>query len=148
MADIQQQIGDLPLSEDLLRYYKARVGTLPSHSNIFSHWREAKTLIPNPFVLSPERSEQDYQDALARIDSIRLSHEEHHRLTWELQQRMGDVAELQHAMSELQVCVVRDRKQLLQVIAENDELKGMVCLLFPTQCYSHLFIATRTYLSL
>ncbi|RUP47094.1 hypothetical protein BC936DRAFT_146146 [Jimgerdemannia flammicorona] len=121
MADFQQQINSLPLSEDLLKYYKARIGqSRPLHANLPTcNPADNSHTPPSP----PERSEKDYQDALSRIDAVRLAYEEQHRLTWELNQRMSDIAELQHAMSELQACVVRDRKQLLQVIGENDELK-------------------------
>ena len=86
---------DLPLSYDLLNYYRQRI----------------------------EKSEQDYQDALEYLDKIKVSHKEYHELAWTLHQRNQEVASLQQAVSDAQAQVFEERKQLLKSLAENDELR-------------------------
>ncbi|KAJ3356272.1 Coiled-coil domain-containing protein 77 [Entophlyctis luteolus] len=70
-----------------------------------------------------ERVERDFQEALAKIDSLKISHRDHHALAWQVHRREAEVAEIQQALSDAQVQVFDERKQLLKVIAENDELK-------------------------
>ena len=79
-----------------------------------------------PPVTTPttEKAEQDYQDALKAIEDIKISHEEYHRLTWELHQRLNEIADLQKALSDAQTFLFEERKQLLKVMAENDDLRG------------------------
>ncbi|KAL1925270.1 uncharacterized protein VTP21DRAFT_153 [Calcarisporiella thermophila] len=95
MANAIRAVEKLPLSQELLDYYRQRV----------------------------ERAEGDYDDALARVEQIKLSHEEHHNLTWQLHQRVREIAELQRVTSELQQCITKDRSTLLNIMRENDELK-------------------------
>jgi coiled-coil domain-containing protein 77 len=45
-------------------------------------------------------------------------------LTWELEKKSRQVNELQQAMSDFQVALYDERKQLLAVVAENDSFKG------------------------
>ncbi|TPX51280.1 hypothetical protein SeMB42_g00278 [Synchytrium endobioticum] len=85
----------LPLSEDLLGYYRSRL----------------------------EKSEEEFQDAVARVDSIKISHEEHHRLEWELRKREDEITRLQRSLSDAQQALFDERRQLLKVMAENDDLK-------------------------
>ncbi|KAI9183903.1 hypothetical protein H9P43_002955 [Blastocladiella emersonii ATCC 22665] len=94
-SDVQVNLDRLPLSEDLLRYYKDRI----------------------------EHNESELQAYINALDAIRASHEEHHRLTWELQQRADEVRALQTALSESQAALIDERRQLLKVLAENDELR-------------------------
>ncbi|KAI9220066.1 hypothetical protein BC828DRAFT_367638 [Blastocladiella britannica] len=95
LSDTKANLDRLPLSEELLRYYKERV----------------------------EQSEQELQSYIGALDAIKASHEEHHRLTWELQVRADEIAALQRALSDAQHALVDERKQLLRVLAENDELR-------------------------
>ena len=60
------------------------------------------------------------------MDALRVSHEESHKLTWELEKKSRQVTELQQAMSEFQVALYDERKQLLAVVAENDSFKGII----------------------
>lgn len=71
-----------------------------------------------------ERAEQDYQDALVAIEKIKVSHEDYHKLAWELHQRMNEIADLQKALSDAQTFLFEERRQLLKVMGENDDLRG------------------------
>ncbi|KAJ3370381.1 Coiled-coil domain-containing protein 77 [Allomyces arbusculus] len=93
--DVQVNLDRLPLSEDLLKYYKQRI----------------------------EHNEAELQSYIAALDAIKASHEEHHALTRELQQRNDEIQSLQAALVEAQGEVLSERRQLLQVLAENDELR-------------------------
>ncbi|KAJ3060426.1 Coiled-coil domain-containing protein 77, partial [Podochytrium sp. JEL0797] len=70
-----------------------------------------------------ERVEADFQTALDSIDALKIPHKEHHALAWQVHRREAEVADIQQALSDAQVQVFDERKQLLRVIAENDELK-------------------------
>jgi coiled-coil domain-containing protein 77 len=99
---------DLPLSVDLLNYYRERIGlTNCNHQSD-----------------GVEKAEQDYQESLQAVDAIKISHDEYHKLTWELHQRMNEIAELQKALSDAQAFLFEERRQLLKAMAENDELRG------------------------
>ncbi|ORZ40278.1 hypothetical protein BCR44DRAFT_118903 [Catenaria anguillulae PL171] len=93
--DRKVNLDRLPLSEELLRYYKDRV----------------------------EQNEAELQSYIQALDAIKASHEEHHRLTWELQQRADEIRSMQVALSESQAALIEERRQLLKVLAENDELR-------------------------
>ncbi|KAJ3171579.1 Coiled-coil domain-containing protein 77 [Geranomyces variabilis] len=89
------ELRKLPLSEDLLLYYRQRL----------------------------ERCEEEYAAATAQIDSIRISHEDVHRTQWEAHKRASEVAELQDRLSAAQVALFEEKKNVLRLLAEADELK-------------------------
>ncbi|KAJ3027291.1 UNVERIFIED_CONTAM: Coiled-coil domain-containing protein 77 [Siphonaria sp. JEL0065] len=70
-----------------------------------------------------ERVENEFQEALDKVESLKVSHRDHHALSWQVHRREAEVAEIQQHLSDAQVQVFDERKQLLRVIAENDELK-------------------------
>jgi coiled-coil domain-containing protein 77 len=44
-------------------------------------------------------------------------------LTWEIRQKDDEIAELQKAISDLQVFLFQEREQVLKLYSENDRLK-------------------------
>lgn len=46
-----------------------------------------------------------------------------HKLQWEVRQREEEIAELQKALSDMQVYLFQEREQALRLYAENDRLK-------------------------
>ncbi|XP_038047706.1 coiled-coil domain-containing protein 77-like, partial [Patiria miniata] len=46
-----------------------------------------------------------------------------HKLEWELRQREEEIAELQKALSDMQVYLFQERDHVLRLFAENDRLK-------------------------
>ncbi|GES75911.1 coiled-coil domain-containing protein 77 [Rhizophagus clarus] len=95
MLDPKIEIKKLPLSENLLRYYQERC----------------------------ETAEQEYKDAIDAIDKCKIAHEEHHKLVWDLQQRLQEIADLQKDLSDTQLFLTEERKRFMKVVAENDELR-------------------------
>ncbi|KAJ3036047.1 Coiled-coil domain-containing protein 77 [Rhizophlyctis rosea] len=85
----------LPLSEDLLHYYREKL----------------------------EQCEKHYDDAIKRIAGLKLPHEEAHKTAWEAHKRAREVTELQNALSDAQLAVFEERKEVLRLKAENDELR-------------------------
>jgi coiled-coil domain-containing protein 77 len=70
-----------------------------------------------------ETADQEYQEALDSIQELKISHEETHRLSWEVFKRSREVIELQKALGEFQTAVYQERKKMLEIVAENDLLK-------------------------
>ncbi|KAJ3124676.1 Coiled-coil domain-containing protein 77 [Physocladia obscura] len=70
-----------------------------------------------------KRVEADFQDSIDKVESLKISHRDHHELAWQVHRREAEVAEIQQALSDAQVQVFDERKQLLRIIAENDQLK-------------------------
>lgn len=73
-----------------------------------------------------ERAEADFQTCLESVEHVKISQQEFHKLQWELHQRLNEINDLQQALSDSQTFLFEERKQLLKVIAENDELRGCV----------------------
>lgn len=46
-----------------------------------------------------------------------------HKLEWDLQQREEEIAELQKALSDMQVCLFQEREHALRLYSENDRLR-------------------------
>lgn len=46
-----------------------------------------------------------------------------HKLEWDLQQREEEIAELQKALSDIQVCLFQEREHVLRLYSENDRLR-------------------------
>ncbi|TPX71511.1 hypothetical protein SpCBS45565_g01048 [Spizellomyces sp. 'palustris'] len=93
---MNHDVRNLPLSQDLLNYYRERL----------------------------ERCEHDYKEALEKIDAIRIPHDDAHRVAWEAHKRAEEVASLQKALSDAELALFDEKRAFLKLLAENDELKG------------------------
>jgi len=93
--EVKSEIEKLPLSQELLQYYKEKL----------------------------ENFEKDYEQAVKLMDGCRVSHEEYFNLTRELQKKTKEVTNLQKLLSDAQLAIFDERKELLKVLAENDALK-------------------------
>uniref|UniRef100_A0A1I8JHI9 Coiled-coil domain containing 77 n=2 Tax=Macrostomum lignano TaxID=282301 RepID=A0A1I8JHI9_9PLAT len=65
----------------------------------------------------------DHQQLEHRLQEFSAACGDQHRLQWELRQREDEIAELQKALSDLQVYLFQERDQVLRLYAENDRLK-------------------------
>ncbi|XP_056272778.1 coiled-coil domain-containing protein 77 isoform X2 [Pseudoliparis swirei] len=65
----------------------------------------------------------EHEDLLQMLDKYRVITEDQHKLQWEVRQREGEIAELQNALSDMQVYLFQEREQSLRLYAENDRLK-------------------------
>ncbi|KAI8899652.1 hypothetical protein BC833DRAFT_585028 [Globomyces pollinis-pini] len=95
MVTLEKDLSDLPISKELLEFYKQKL----------------------------ENAEIDYQNALDRINELKISHQEHHKLSWEVYKRSKEVRELQQALGDFQTTLFDERKHTLKIVAENDALK-------------------------
>ncbi|XP_041651728.1 coiled-coil domain-containing protein 77 isoform X2 [Cheilinus undulatus] len=65
----------------------------------------------------------EHEELLQMLDKYRGITEDQHKLQREVQQREGEIAELQNALSDMQVYLFQEREQSLRLYAENDRLK-------------------------
>ncbi|CAG8653765.1 9106_t:CDS:2 [Acaulospora morrowiae] len=91
MSDTKIEITKLPLSENL-SFYKEHL----------------------------ERSEHEYQEATEAFEKCKISHEEHHKLTWELQKRQHEISELQKDLIQ----ELRDRRKIQYLLSITGPLES------------------------
>ncbi|TKS73217.1 Coiled-coil domain-containing protein 77 [Collichthys lucidus] len=65
----------------------------------------------------------EHEELLQMLEKYRGISEDQHKLQWEVRQREGEIAELQNALSDMQVYLFQEREQSLRLYAENDRLK-------------------------
>lgn len=63
------------------------------------------------------------EEIFKRLDSLKGTMDDQHKLQWELRQKDDEIAELQKAISDMQVFLFKEREQVLKLYAENDRLK-------------------------
>ncbi|XP_030588071.1 coiled-coil domain-containing protein 77 [Archocentrus centrarchus] len=111
----------------------------PHRSNIRTPGQEPDSPLPPIHErlahLRPSRELLEfYRQKIAQFDSEHLElqqmlekykslTEDQHKLHWEIRQREGEIAELQSALSDMQVYLFQEREQSLRLYAENDRLK-------------------------
>ncbi|XP_012588104.1 PREDICTED: coiled-coil domain-containing protein 77 [Condylura cristata] len=67
--------------------------------------------------------EGENEDLLKKLDLYKEVCEGQHKLEWDLQQREEEIAELQKALSDMQVCLFQEREHVLRLYSENDRLR-------------------------
>ncbi|KAF6339014.1 coiled-coil domain containing 77 [Rhinolophus ferrumequinum] len=67
--------------------------------------------------------EAENEDLLKKLELYREACEGQHKLQWDLQQREKEIAELQKALSDMQVCLFQEREHVLRLYSENDRLR-------------------------
>ncbi|NXX51549.1 CCD77 protein, partial [Tricholaema leucomelas] len=67
--------------------------------------------------------DEEHEDLIKRLERYRETYDEQHKLQWEVHQREEEVAELQKALSDVQVFLFQEREQVLRLCSENDRLK-------------------------
>ncbi|XP_029952282.1 coiled-coil domain-containing protein 77 [Salarias fasciatus] len=65
----------------------------------------------------------EHEELLQMLEKHRGITDDQHKLQWEVRQREGEIAELQNALSDMQVFLFQEREQSLRLYAENDRLK-------------------------
>ncbi|KAM3870001.1 coiled-coil domain-containing protein 77 [Diretmus argenteus] len=65
----------------------------------------------------------EHEELLQVLEKYRGIAEDQHKLQWDIRQREGEIAELQKALSDMQVYLFQEREQSLRLYAENDRLK-------------------------
>ncbi|KAM9377718.1 coiled-coil domain-containing protein 77 isoform 1-T2 [Pholidichthys leucotaenia] len=67
--------------------------------------------------------DSEHEELLQMLEKHRGLTDDQHKLQWGLQQREGEIADLQSALSDMQVFLFQEREQSLRLYAENDRLK-------------------------
>ncbi|XP_074862360.1 coiled-coil domain-containing protein 77 isoform X2 [Carettochelys insculpta] len=67
--------------------------------------------------------DEEHEDLLKRLERYKGTYDEQHKLQWEMRQREEEIAELQKALSDMQVYLFQEREHVLRLYAENDRLK-------------------------
>ncbi|TSK13387.1 Coiled-coil domain-containing protein 77 [Bagarius yarrelli] len=65
----------------------------------------------------------EHDDLLQLLEKYKSTTDDQHKLQWEVRQREEEIAELQKALSDMQVYLFQEREQALRLYAENDRLK-------------------------
>ncbi|KAM4747334.1 coiled-coil domain-containing protein 77 [Rhinophrynus dorsalis] len=67
--------------------------------------------------------DEEHEDLVKRLEQYKATYEEQHKLQWEMRQREEEIAELQKALSDMQVYLFQEREHVLRLYSENDRLK-------------------------
>ncbi|KAK7891706.1 hypothetical protein WMY93_023669 [Mugilogobius chulae] len=67
--------------------------------------------------------DSEHEELLQMLEKYKGVTDDQHKLQWELRQREGEIAQLQNALSDMQVYLFQEREQSLRLYAENDRLK-------------------------
>ncbi|XP_063785299.1 coiled-coil domain-containing protein 77 [Pseudophryne corroboree] len=67
--------------------------------------------------------DEEHEDLAKRLEQYKGTYEEQHKLQWEMRQREEEIAELQKALSDMQVYLFQEREHVLRLYSENDRLK-------------------------
>ncbi|NXP44141.1 CCD77 protein, partial [Heliornis fulica] len=67
--------------------------------------------------------DEEHEDLAKRLERYKETYDEQHKLQREVHQREEEIAELQKALSDMQVYLFQEREQVLRLHSENDRLK-------------------------
>uniref|UniRef100_A0A673HZS3 Coiled-coil domain-containing protein 77-like n=1 Tax=Sinocyclocheilus rhinocerous TaxID=307959 RepID=A0A673HZS3_9TELE len=99
-----------------------RESPLPSVSERLAYLRPSRELL-DFYRQKVAQFDGEHDDLLQMLEKYRSTAEEQHKLQWEVRQREEEIAELQNALSDMQVYLFQEREQALRLYAENDRLK-------------------------
>ncbi|KFU87789.1 Coiled-coil domain-containing protein 77, partial [Chaetura pelagica] len=95
LPSISDRLAFLHPSRELLEYYRKRIADF----------------------------DEEHEDLVKRLERYKETYDEQHKLQWEVRQREEEIAELQKALSNMQVYLFQEREHVLRLYAENDRLK-------------------------
>ena len=92
---LSERLGQLRPSRELLEYYRQKIAEYDG----------------------------EYEKLLKKLEKYKCTYEHVHKSEWEIRQREEEIAELQKALSDMQVFLFQEREHVLRLYAENDRLK-------------------------
>ncbi|KFW90216.1 Coiled-coil domain-containing protein 77, partial [Phalacrocorax carbo] len=95
LPSISERLAFLHPSRELLEYYRKKIADF----------------------------DEEHEDLVKRLERYKETYDEQHKLQWELRQREEEIAELQKALSDMQVYLFQEREHVLRLYSENDRLK-------------------------
>ncbi|NXU58339.1 CCD77 protein, partial [Turnix velox] len=95
LPSVKERLAFLRPSQELLEYYRKKIADF----------------------------DEEHEDLVKRLERYKESYDEQHKLQQELRQQEEAIAELQKALSDMEVCLFQEREHVLRLYAENDRLK-------------------------
>ncbi|NXG70370.1 CCD77 protein, partial [Baryphthengus martii] len=95
LPSINERLAFLRPSRELLEYYRKKIADF----------------------------EEEQEDLVKRLERYKETYDEQHKLQREVHQREEEIAELQKALSDMQVYLFQEREHVLRLYSENDRLK-------------------------
>ncbi|XP_071818376.1 coiled-coil domain-containing protein 77-like [Apostichopus japonicus] len=95
IPSINERLGHLRPSRELLEYYRKKIAEF----------------------------DEEHEEMLKKLENYKVTYEQQHNAQWEIRQREEEIAELQKALSDMQVYLFQEREQVLRLYSENDRLK-------------------------
>ncbi|XP_027663441.1 coiled-coil domain-containing protein 77 [Falco biarmicus] len=95
LPSISERLAFLHPSRELLEYYRKKIADF----------------------------DEEHEDLIKRLERYKETYDEQHKLQWEVRQREEEIAELQKALSDMQVYLFQEREHVLRLYSENDRLK-------------------------
>nr|XP_008108653.2 PREDICTED: coiled-coil domain-containing protein 77 isoform X2 [Anolis carolinensis] len=95
LPSINERLAYLRPSRELLEYYRKKIAEF----------------------------DEEHEELVKRLERYKATYDEQHKLQWEMRQREEEIAELQKALSDMQVYLFQEREHVLRLYAENDRLK-------------------------
>ncbi|XP_028398129.1 coiled-coil domain-containing protein 77-like [Dendronephthya gigantea] len=95
LPTINQRLGHLKPSRELLEYYRKKIAEYDG----------------------------EHENVTRKLEEYKCTYEEQHKMHWEMRQREEEIKELQKALSDMQVYLFQEREYVLRLYAENDRLK-------------------------
>ncbi|XP_051916052.1 coiled-coil domain-containing protein 77 isoform X1 [Hippocampus zosterae] len=95
---------------------------LPPFNERLAHLRPSRELLEF-YKEKIAQFDGEHGQLLKMLEKYKSIIEDQHKLLGDLRQREGEIAELQNALSDMQVYLYQEREQSLRLHAENDRLK-------------------------
>ncbi|NWW39576.1 CCD77 protein, partial [Panurus biarmicus] len=95
LPSVSERLGRLHPSHELLDYYRKKVADF----------------------------DEEHEELIKRLEKYKQTYDEQHQLQWEVRHLEEEIAELQKALSDMQVFLFQEKEQVLRLYSENDRLK-------------------------
>ncbi|NWR20522.1 CCD77 protein, partial [Emberiza fucata] len=67
--------------------------------------------------------DEEHEELVKRLERYKQTYDEQHQLQWEVRHLEEEIAELQKALSDMQVYLFQEKEHVLRLYSENDRLK-------------------------
>ncbi|NXC08321.1 CCD77 protein, partial [Orthonyx spaldingii] len=95
LPSVSERLAHLNPSHELLEYYRKKIADF----------------------------DEEHEELVKRLEKYKQTYDEQHQLQWEVRHLEEETAELQKALSDMQVYLFQEKEQVLRLYSENDRLK-------------------------
>ncbi|NWV47112.1 CCD77 protein, partial [Daphoenositta chrysoptera] len=96
--------------------------SLPSISERLAHLNPSRELLEY-YRKKIADFDEEHEQLVKRLEKYKQTYDEQHQLQWEVRHLEEEIAELQKALSDMQVYLFQEKEQVLRLYSENDRLK-------------------------